>query len=441
MGNNENMIDLAYMYGLYMTEANNANTKTNEKRAPKQITNKDDIKEILAINHNKASEKSTVMDLFADFDNGPRFQPYWTIEIPAGAYGGWSKVDKECQSSKKTNRSKFITTVGLWIFNKSFIEPMSDVLGYINEPITEGKYSEINQQVSYALLENKITVRQLKDFIIQSQILMSCCSALAPSHTELIFDMETDIAKKKAELEKQYKDAIETADLPKIKEMENELINYAKDILKDDPAVDMFNSGARSSWGNNVKNMYLLRGALRGTDGNYHVVTSSYIEGLDPKDTVAVNDAAVGGPYSRSRLTAQGGYLEKQFTNLTQHIKILPAGSDCGSTKYITVELTKKNIKDWMFSFMIQGDRLIELLPENVDKYIGKTVNLRYSMFCKSKDGICEKCAGTLFNRMGITNAGLTSMQMASAQKLANMKRFHDSSLNLAEVNVKELFK
>ena len=31
--------------------------------------------------------------------------------------------------------------------------------------------------------------------------------------------------------------------------LDKELLDYAKELLKDDPSADMFNSGARSSWG------------------------------------------------------------------------------------------------------------------------------------------------------------------------------------------------
>ena len=251
------------------------NFKRPQKRIAKKITKKEDIDYILSIDHSKASEKSTIMEIFGDFGEGSRFNPYDIIEIPPKAYGGLSKIDKDCISSTKINSSKFTTTIGLWIFNKSFIEPMSDILGYINTPVTGDVYENINLKISYALLEDKINVQQLKNFIMQSQILMSCCSALSPSHTETIFSMEQEISKKKDELNKKYEKKLKENDLVTAKKYEEELISYTKDILKDDPAVDMFNSGARSSWGNNVKNMYLTRGPLKGTDGNYSFISSS----------------------------------------------------------------------------------------------------------------------------------------------------------------------
>ena len=227
-----------------------------------------------------------------------------------------------------------------------------------------------------------------------------------------------------------------------VKEIENELIKYAKEELKDSESVDMYNSGARSSWGNNFKNMYLLKGSIRKTDGTYDYISNSYIEGLDPKDFAKTNDAAVGGPYSRSQKTRYGGYNEKLFTRATQHIKIAP-NTDCGTKRTIKVTLTEKNIKNWMYSYFVKSnEELEEITSDNKDKLIGKTVNMRFSSLCtRSKDGgICECCAGTLFRRAGIENAGLTSMVMMSSVKNVAMKQFHNSTLSLVEINPNNVF-
>ena len=401
------------------------------KRINKHIQKPSDVEEILALTHEKACEKSLIMDWFADFGNGPRFNTYDTIDIPKGYYG-----------SSKKNKNQFTTTIGLWVFNKSFIEPFSNIIGYINEPITDDVYGDINRQLSYALLEEKITIDQLKDFITQTQIIMSCASAICPSHTMDMLLLTNKAEKKKKELEKKYKEGLDNKDLSSVKAIENELIDFAKEELKDSESADMYNSGARSSWGNNFKNMYLVKGSIRKTDGSYDYVSSSYIEGLKPKDFAKTNDSAVGGPYSRSQKTRYGGYNEKLFTRATQHIKVIP-NTDCGTKRTIKVELTKKNIKNWMYSYYVKSNGDIEeITTDNKDKLIGKTVNMRYSSLCeRSKDGcLCEACCGTLFKRAGIANAGLVSMVMMSSVKNAAMKAFHSSILELMELDPDSVF-
>ena len=164
------------------------------KRISKHIEKPDDVKEILELTHERACEKSLIMEWFADYGNGPKFNTYDIVSIPKGYYG-----------SSKKNKNQFTTTVGLWVFNKSFIEPFSDILGYINEPITNKTYGKINKKLSYALLENRITLDQLKDFVTQSQILLSCTSAICPSHTMDMLLLTNKAQKKKKELENKYK--------------------------------------------------------------------------------------------------------------------------------------------------------------------------------------------------------------------------------------------
>ena len=400
------------------------------KRHAKDYTGTKDAEEILALTNERASEKSLIMDYFVDFGKGSRFNPYDTITIPKGLFG-----------RDKKNKNSFKTTIGLWVFNKSFIEPFSHVLGYINEPVTKDKYEEINGQLSYALLEEKITLEELKHFIMQSQILMSCTSAICPSHTMDLLLIADKAQSKKKQLEKENAEGIKNQDLVAMKNVEDGLISWAKDELKDSESVDMFNSGARSSWGNNFKNMYLTKGIIKQTDSTYNYATNSYMVGMDKKDLSNINDAAVGGPYSRARKTETGGYLEKQFTNATQHIKI-KFGYDCGTKHALTVNLNKKNISDWMYCFVVGSNgSLTEITSDNKDKFIGKTVKIRFSGMCNAKNGyICEKCAGTLYKRIGVENVGLGCMIMMSSLKNKAMKAFHDSSTTLAKINPDEVF-
>lgn len=406
----------------------NSNSKTIRKS--KDINNPKDVEYLVNITSEEAAKKSTIMKLFANFGDGPKFNTYDTITIPSNKYG-----------KNKKNKNSFKTTIGLWIFNKGCIEDVSDIVGYINKPINKKVYNDINKQLSYARLEDRITVQQLKNFIMQSQIYMSCTSALAPSHTMRMLLITTEIEKKKKQLEKKYADAIKNKDLKGIDDMEKELLDFAKEYMGDDPSMDMYDSGARSSWGNNFKNMYVMKGAVRLTDGSYDVVTSSYISGINKEEFSKTNDSMVGGPYARAVNTQNGGYLEKQFVSAFQHLVILPEGSDCGTKRSIEITLNKDNIELYMYCFVVEkSGRLVELTSDVVDNYLGKTVKLRYSSMCQSKKGICEKCAGTMFRRIGIVNIGVATSQIASTMKNASMKQFHDSTLIFSKFDAEKAF-
>ena len=70
-----------------------------------------------------------------------------------------------------------------------------------------------------------------------------------------------------------------------------------------------------------------------------------------------------------------------------------------------------------------------------MNNYLGKTVKIRYSMLCESKEGICSVCAGNLFHRLGITEVGIASYMIPCSLKLKSMKAFHDSTVKMADLN------
>lgn len=96
------------------------------KRVAKQITNPKDIEFLLGITEEQGTKLSFIMEIFGEFNGKVRFNTYDTFTVPKGVYGKEGKKNKEA----------FVTTVGIWIFNKVFIErELFDLYGYINEPI------------------------------------------------------------------------------------------------------------------------------------------------------------------------------------------------------------------------------------------------------------------------------------------------------------------
>ena len=100
------------------------------------------------------------------------------------------------------------------------------------------------------------------------------------------------------------------------------------------------------------------------------------------------------------------------------------------------MKVTDKNIDMIMYSYVINNDgSLTEITSENKSKFIGKTVKLRFSSMCEAKNGICNKCAGNLFYRLGIRNVGAATPQIPSRLKVLSMKLFHDDQLNFTEMD------
>lgn len=400
------------------------------------IVNADNLVNQLLVLKQEDITFSFIMNLFGEFNGKALCHPYDTFKVPKGAYQFVNQKGKLV-----SNTEIFTTTIGIWVFNVFFIRDCNfgKIFGYINTTIDGDSFEDIQQDLIYALLEDRITTDEYKKFLNYSQFFMPFETILCAAHTEKILTCTKAIDVKKKELYKQYKDKLDAGDVVTAEKVEKELIDYANEYLKGDPGLDQFKSKAGSTE-NNFKNVYVMKGAVKDPDPNakqeFNVIMSNYLDGIQPEEYSTLANSLAAGPYSRAKKTEVGGYWEKLITASTGTVTLDKPGSDCGTDKCITVTFDKKNIKDFMYCYIKEGDHLVELTSENKDKYIGKTVKVRSALFCKSKTGICNKCAGNFFYRRGGSpNVGLTCAEIASRIKVLNLKAFHDSSLKTAEID------
>lgn len=403
-------------------------------RKSKKITSPKDIEYLVNIKE-KDITTSFIMDTFGEFETGQRFRPYNIIEIPANSYG----------PEGKKNKKPFVTTVGIWIFNKYFIEEdLFDMFKYVNKTIDKKMYGKLNNEISVAVLEDRLPLETMKRFNMKTQKCMPYISILAPNYTDKMLTCTEVINKKKKELYKKYEEQIKKGDEIAASRMEKELLDFAIEYMGDDPSMDMFISGARGSIGNNFKNMFVMKGVIKDPDPNakqkYNVAMSNYIDGISPDEYALFANSLAAGPYARAKKTENGGYREKLFLRAFQHLTLDPPGSDCGTKRYIEVILTESNINEWMYSYIIEGSKLVELTSQNKSKYIGKKVKVRFSALCESKTGICNKCMGNLYYRLDKTNVGTSLTQIPSVQKNIAMKSFHDSTQSLYDMDLEKIF-
>lgn len=403
-------------------------------RKSKKITSPKDIEYLVNIKE-KDITTSFIMDTFGEFETGQRFRPYDIIEIPANSYG----------PEGKKNKKPFVTTVGIWIFNKYFIEEdLFDMFKYVNKTIDKKMYGKLNNEISVAVLEDRLPLETMKRFNMKTQKCMPYISILAPNYTDKMLTCTEVINKKKKELYKKYEEQIKKGDEIAASRMEKELLDFAIEYMGDDPSMDMFISGARGSIGNNFKNMFVMKGVIKDPDPNakqkYNVAMSNYIDGISPDEYALFANSLAAGPYARAKKTENGGYREKLFLRAFQHLTLDPPGSDCGTKRYIEVILTESNINEWMYSYIIEGSKLVELTSQNKSKYIGKKIKVRFSALCESKTGICNKCMGNLYYRLDKTNVGTSLTQIPSVQKNIAMKSFHDSTQSLYDMDLEKIF-
>ena len=405
------------------------------KRVSREIKDPKDIEYLVKLTEDDITT-SLIMELFGDFGDHQWFNPYDILTVPTGAYGGKLPNGKE-----KKNKAPFTTTIGRLIFNKYFIECEPELLqfvGYVNDNVGKKAYGKLFDSLGYAVLEDEISIDTYKRFCKKSQKFMPYVSILAPNHSMNMLTITKQINKKKAELIKQNQEAFDRGDVYVVDQVSKELLAYAKELMKDDPAMDMFLSGAGGSFENNFKNMFIMRGSVQDPDPrkSYNIITSNYVDGVSQDEYSKLANTLAAGPYSRSKKTELGGYWEKLFLQSLQHVILQEPGSDCGTKRHIELKVTDKNIGSIMYCYVINNDgSLTEINSKNKDKFIGKKVKLRFSSMCEAKDGICNACAGNLFYRLGIRNIGAATPQIPSKLKVLSMKLFHDDQLNFTEMD------
>lgn len=399
------------------------------KRKAKIIKDQKELDYFLNLSSSDCEKLSVFMECFGEFDGKVKYRPYDVINVPPNTYHG--------------NKNTFTTTLGLWFFNKCSIDGcgLFDELGYINKPITKKEYKNITSKLSYAILEDRVSTDQYKRFILTLQKFMPYSTIICPTTSEEMLMISKTIEPKKKELLKKYKKEIDAGDAYVMNQIEKELLDYCKEKLKDEPAMDNINSGAGADWTNNFKNMYVIKGAQKDPDPTkgYNLITSCYMEGSSKEDYPKLANSLAAGPYSRARKTAEGGYLEKLFLSAFQHVILGEKGSDCKTKRTITIKLNDTYLPLMMYSYIVEGNRLVRLDSTNMDKYKDKTVKMRFSSLCESEH-ICNKCAGDLYYLLNVKNIGTATPQLASCIKNISMKAFHDSTEKYTKMDPMEAF-
>lgn len=389
---------------------------------------------------------SLVMRLFGTFNGKSLCHHYDTFTVPIGCF-----KFENMKGKIVSNKTPIVTTFGIWIFNIYLIQGFgfSKIFGgYINENVTSKSFGKIHRKIINALIEDKIEVEPYKKFIMYVDFVMPWETFLSPAQSERLLSCTKEISKMKAKLIKENKAAVDAGDPVVVEAIEKELLAFALEYLKDDPALDTYLSGAGGTIPNNFKNMYVMKGVIRDPDPDtkkeYNCATSSFIDGISSDEYSLLAMSLSGGPYSRAKKTEIGGHWEKLIWAALNTVVLAGKGTDCKSKKYIETVLTDDLVGAFMYNYIIKPDgSLEELTSDNLDKYLNKKIKVRSTLFCKelAKTGhVCNACAGNFFYRRGSENIGLACSQISTKLKLKSMKAFHDSTVNTSEMDVMRAF-
>lgn len=357
---------------------------------------------------------------------GSRFKTYDEFYLEKGEY---------------INNSRVLTNVGLFIYNKLIVEKeLSHVLGYVNDVIDKKVLNKIEDKLSDALLNDKISVMAMVNYLNKTQwIGMQFHTVISGSFTMGTLKPIPSVIATRDKLIKENKDKLANGDVVVAASIEKTLLNEAKEKLDKDSGMDMYKSGARGSFGNNYKNISVMKGPVfNPTTGEFDIVESNFMEGIRKEEIPVYANGIVTGAYPRAIGTATSGYFSKQIIAALQAVQLGKPGSDCGTKGFVLVHLTEKNYNDFRYRYIIEGSKTVLLDESNYKKYIGRDIKLRSPMYCISEK-LCNKCAGEMYAKLGINNIGLTAARVSSTLLNMSLKKFHDTSSHISEIKPKEI--
>lgn len=329
------------------------------------------------------------------------------------------------------------TTIGRFIANKFILQGPSVIglIPFINKVMNKEVVSDLDKLIGQLYMEDKINRKQFNDYLDYRDTLGYWLNGiLAHTISSRMAKPLPEIEKKKAELCKKYEKELAEGNLDIMTQISDELVAYAKEILKDDPGMDLYLSGDLD-FGNNYKNNSIIKGAvINKITGEYDFIETSFMDGIAIKDLPAHANSILASQYPASIATASAGYMGKKLLALLQMMEIDEPDTDCHTKNLVPVTITNHNKSDMMYTYIKDGDGLLELTPENISSFIGKTVLMRSPMTCLN-DKICSKCAGKLFYMLDVKHAGLFATQISHSALNLALKAKHNSLVELFTLN------
>ena len=329
------------------------------------------------------------------------------------------------------------TTIGRFLFNKYVLQG-AGIIGatkYVSETLNKKGLGKLDELVGTLYLEDVIDRKQFNAYINRRDNLAywlngMLAHTISPKFAKPLKEIEI----KKKQLYKKYEKELNSGNIDVMTKVTDDLVAYAKDLLKDDPGMDLYTSGDLN-FDANYKNNSIARGAVvNSITGEYDFIGSSFMDGIEIKDIPAHANSILSAQYPASIALRSAGYMGKKLLALLQMMSIDYDTDDCGTKQLLPITINEKN-KDYMlYTYIQEGNGLIMLDRSNISKYVGKRVMMRTPMTCLN-DRICHKCAGELFKKLDVENAGLFSVQISAVSLNAYLKQKHNNNIEIYKFN------
>lgn len=352
----------------------------------------------------------------------------------------FNMLDKIIVTKKMISNVKQDTpsTIGRLFANKLLLEyPFKDKFPYEDGNIS---IKDLEKHIAEGLINGTVNVKQYTTFVDSVNYMKNLSRIVSISATPKNILPPDGIEKfkkdKLAEYDKKYginwkKDRV------KVLEFKEELKNFDKEWLEDDPSYGKLTSGKITN--NTRVKMYLTFGDESGFDSsgsNFEFVENSLLEDYpkDKKKLAAMFNTSRSGSFERGKETQKGGVAAKEILRSTSNLGI--RGEDCGSKKGMKYLVTK-DIAESLNGRYLVGSK--PTLIEKPEKYIGKVIEVRSPMYCLNKnDSFCATCAGKILS-MHRDGVALSVLNVSEVITTTSMKKMHDTQLKLLDIKLEDI--
>jgi hypothetical protein len=368
--------------------------------------------------------------LFATTNKKPaKFIPKDTMTLPAG---------------KINNKTTVKTTVGRYIHNMGLLyKVFGNTIEYTHYAWDNKGYGKLEGDLETLLMEDKITGRQIAQFINEWRGCTSAAEIMNPSANVDVMATSPEVDAYKKKLFKQYDDELNNGNIEVMNKVDKLITAKVIEVYSKNPAFSLYETGGKPKASEQLKQGIACIGYVR-VDGKDIYIRECFADGVSIEGNILEGKKATDGVVDRNKSTQDGGYQTKLVIGaLTTYTVDRNPKSDCKSTTYYKVKLTKDNKKDWLYTFVRtskSNHNLVELTSENIDNFLDKDIEVRAPLFCKSKT-ICSKCIGTRPYRMEIYDIGLIYPSNTSGLLQKALKAMHSTKVDLVKLDFYGAFK
>lgn len=368
-----------------------------------------------------------------------RFNAYDRFTLPAGTI-----FPNVPDTNVQTTIGRYI--INMYVLPDSFLKKY----GYVNEPLSKGTLGKIEGKMGKMVLNDEMSIKEYTGYLDRGEWLgMGTAYFMVPT-IDYEFNVPIkEVAELRDKLFEKYRDGIAKGDSNVAEKIEKEVIALAQKKIKErgNEGYDFYESGV-ANFGNNYKKTSIMCGAIENPyTKKLDIMKSNYIDGIDKKEFPKFANLTLIGGYSRGVDTQSSGYETKKINNSMQVVMLDEPGSDCGTKYFQTITITEDMKSMFLYRYILDPSAsghdekgLVLLTDNNINNYVGKTVKMRSPLFCKG-DKICNKCAGELFYKLGVSNAGLLNSTLSGALLNLSMKKFHDATIKFNRINISDNIK